>query len=80
VGGSTGREVIASGAERRPPLMTETEGTGGAGGLRPEWLLERDGTRYVRYAGLLALAHARGLRRITTEPVKGFETRSARNY
>ena len=48
----------------------ETERPGGAGDLRPEWLLERDGTRYVRYAGLLALAHARGLRRITTALVQ----------
>jgi hypothetical protein len=54
---------------------TETASPGGAGGLRPgglrpEWLLERDGTRYVRYAGLLALAHARGLKRITTALVQ----------
>jgi hypothetical protein len=55
---------------RRPPLMTETESPRGTRDLRPEWLLERDGTRYVRYAGLLALAHARGLKRITTALVQ----------
>ena len=48
----------------------ETERPGGAGDLRPEWLLERAGTRYVRYAGLLALAHARGLKRLTTALVQ----------
>ena len=49
---------------------TETERPGEAGDLRPEWLLEHDGTRYVRYTGLLALAHARGLRRISTALVQ----------
>jgi phosphatidylserine/phosphatidylglycerophosphate/cardiolipin synthase-like enzyme len=56
--------------ERRPLMTTEPDGARGAGGLRPEWLLDRDGTRYVRYAGLLALAHARGLKRITTTLVQ----------
>ena len=51
-------------------MTTETDAPGGVEGLRPEWLLERDGTRYVRYAGLLALAHARGLKRITTALVQ----------
>ena len=51
-------------------MTTETDAPSGAGALRPEWLLERDGTRYVRYAGLLALAHARGLKRLTTALVQ----------
>ena len=51
-------------------MTTETDAPGGVEGLRPEWLLERDGTRYVRYAGLLARGHARGLTRFTTALVQ----------
>jgi hypothetical protein len=56
--------------ERRPPMTTTIDGANGAGVLRPEWLIERDGTPYILYAGLLALAHARGLKRITTTLVQ----------
>lgn len=54
-------------------MTTESDGTdgiSGAGDLRPAWLIERDGTGSIRYAGLLALAHARGLKRITTTLVQ----------
>jgi hypothetical protein len=54
-------------------MTTESDGRdgpSGAGDLRPEGLLERAGTCSVRYAGLLALAHARGLKRITTTLVQ----------
>lgn len=36
----------------------------------PEWTMERDGKTFVLYAGLLALAHERGLKAITTTLVQ----------
>jgi hypothetical protein len=36
-------------------------------GMREEYMIERDGRRFVLYAGLLEEAHARGLRSIETE-------------
>lgn len=54
-------------------MTTESDGpdgTSGAGDLRPEWRIERDGTCSIRSAGRLALAHARGLTRSTTTLVQ----------
>ena len=42
-------------------------GTGGGTAVREEYMIERQGKRFVLYAGLLEEAHSRGLRSIETE-------------
>ena len=42
-------------------------GTGGGMAVREEYMIERQGKRFVLYAGLLEEAHSRGLRSIETE-------------
>ena len=42
-------------------------GTGGGIAVREEYMIERQGKRFVLYAGLLEEAHSRGLRSIETE-------------
>ena len=43
------------------------DGTGGGLAVREEYMIERQGKRFVLYAGLLEEAHSRGLRSIETE-------------
>jgi hypothetical protein len=43
------------------------DGTGGGTAVREEYMIERQGKRFVLYAGLLEEAHSRGLRSIETE-------------
>src|SRR5713226_2020940 len=38
--------------------------------MKPEFLIERSGKQVVRYAGLLDLAHARGLKSLRTDLVQ----------
>jgi hypothetical protein len=47
--------------------MTTVDGTGGGTAVREEYMIERQGKRFVLYAGLLEEAHSRGLRSIETE-------------
>jgi hypothetical protein len=46
---------------------TTVSGTGGGTAVRDEYMIERQGKRFVLYAGLLEEAHSRGLRSIETE-------------
>jgi hypothetical protein len=46
---------------------TTVNGTGGGTAVREEYMIERQGKRFVLYAGLLEEAHSRGLRSIETE-------------
>jgi hypothetical protein len=47
--------------------ITTVDGTGGGTAVREEYMIERQGKRFVLYAGLLEEAHSRGLRSIETE-------------
>jgi len=47
--------------------ITTVNGTGGGTAVREEYMIERQGKRFVLYAGLLEEAHSRGLRSIETE-------------
>ncbi len=47
--------------------ITTVDGTGGGLAVREEYMIERQGKRFVLYAGLLEEAHSRGLRSIETE-------------
>jgi hypothetical protein len=47
--------------------VTTVDGTGGGTAVREEYMIERQGKRFVLYAGLLEEAHSRGLRSIETE-------------
>jgi hypothetical protein len=47
--------------------ITTANGAGGGTTVREEYMIERQGKRFVLYAGLLEEAHTRGLRSIETE-------------
>jgi hypothetical protein len=47
--------------------VATVDGTGGGTAVREEYMIERQGKRFVLYAGLLEEAHSRGLRSIETE-------------
>jgi len=47
--------------------VATVNGTGGGTAVREEYMIERQGKRFVLYAGLLEEAHSRGLRSIETE-------------
>jgi hypothetical protein len=47
--------------------IATVNGTGGGTTVREEYMIERQGKRFVLYAGLLEEAHSRGLRSIETE-------------